>query len=387
MDDAPQIEWIADNESLAQACQQWQDAPYLGLDTEFIRTSTFYPIPGLIQAGHDDQVMLIDPLAITDWTPFRAILENTDIIKVMHAAGEDLEVFQRLLGTLPDPVFDTQLAVSFLGTDHCMGYQRLVERFLGVELAKDETRSDWLARPLSDNQVRYAALDVYYLNQLYPILTSQLADKQRLDWHREDCDSMIRNARHESDPGEAWRDAKLAWKLYPRQLAVLRAICQFREKTARQLDVPRNKVIHAASLWPLARYQPDSLDKLKRIERMTPAILRVHGPAILAHIREALKVPESEWPERLPAPLPKRAKPWVEAIRNYCHTASEALQIARELIPVKLLANTLVRQYLDTGEFTATPALLNALGSWRRETILDNLIVHLNNMQQQSEES
>ena len=382
MNDAPQIQWIADNTSLAQACQQWQDIPCLGLDTEFIRTDTFYPIPGLIQAGHDQQVMLIDPLAITEWSPFQAVLENTGIIKVMHAASEDLEVFQRLLNTLPDPIFDTQLAASFLGIDHCMGYQRLVERVLGIKLAKTETRSNWLARPLSDNQIRYAALDVYYLNQLYPILASQLDDRQRLGWHREDCDSMIRNAHRESDPGEAWRDAKLAWKLHPRELAVLRAICQFREKTARQLNVPRNRVIHAASLWPLAHYQPDSFDKLKRIERMTPAILRVHGQAILSHIREALNLPESDWPERLPAPLPQHAKPWVEAIRNHCHTTSESLRITRELIPVKLLANTLVRQYLDTGEFTATPALLNNLGSWRQEMILDNLITFLNNMRQ-----
>lgn len=386
MDDTPKIQWIADNNQLAQVCQAWQTFPYLGLDTEFIRTNTFYPIPGLIQAGHDDNIVLIDPQAITDWAPFSDILENHDIIKVVHAAGEDLEVFQQLLSTLPTPIFDTQLAVSFLGTDHCMGYQRLVERFLNIELAKDETRSNWLARPLRDNQIRYAALDVFYLNRLYPILSDQLKTQHRLDWHREDCEKMIRSARQETIPEDAWRAVKLAWKLNPRQLAVLRAICAFREQAARKHNVTRNKVIHTGSLWLLARYQPDNLDQLKRVERMTPACVRRHGQTIIAHIREAQEIPESALPERLPPPMSSLAKPWVAAIRDYCITRTKTLDIARELIPIKHLANHLVRKYLDSGQFTVPEALSETLGNWRNEILLNGLIEHLNILQEQSQE-
>lgn len=387
MNDAPNIQWIADNNSLAQACQAWQAHSYLGLDTEFIRTNTFYPIPGLIQAGHGDDIALIDPQAITDWTPFCDIFENHDIIKVMHAAGEDLEVFLQLLETLPSPMFDTQLAASFLGTNHCMGYQRLIEQLLGINLAKDQTRSNWLARPLTDNQIQYAALDVFYLNRIYPILSNQLKTQHRIDWHEEDCARLIQSAPLKVAPDEAWRNVKLAWKLNPRQLAALRAICAFREQTAKKNNVPRKKVIQVGSLWTLARFQPDSLDQLQRIEQMTPACIRRYGEAILSCIREAQKLSESALPERLPTPLPSQVKPWIQAIRNYCITQTETLYIARELIPIKSLANDMVREYLTSGQFTVSETLLETLSNWRKEFLLKGgLIEHLNTLQKQSQE-
>ena len=173
---------IDDNAELARWCQHWQSLPFVAVDTEFVRAETFYPIAGLIQVGDGEQAVLIDPLAITDWAPLVALLEAPSVVKVLHACSEDLEVFSRLCGALPSPLFDTQLAAAFLGMDFSMGYSRLVSELLQIDLPKDETRSDWLQRPLSAAQVEYAARDAQHLAELYRIMAPRLEAAGLTDW-------------------------------------------------------------------------------------------------------------------------------------------------------------------------------------------------------------
>ena len=154
------IHWIRDNASLAQHCASWRNLPFVAVDTEFMRVDTFYPIAGLLQVSEGERAYLIDPLLIDDWAPFAALLQDPAVVKVLHACSEDLEVFLRLTGSLPVALFDPQLAAAYLNLGFSMGYSRLVQAVLNIELPKGETRSDWLQRPLTANQVRYAAESV-----------------------------------------------------------------------------------------------------------------------------------------------------------------------------------------------------------------------------------
>ncbi|MBF3228277.1 ribonuclease D, partial [Pseudomonas aeruginosa] len=218
---APEIQWIRDDASLAQQCREWRTQPYLALDTEFMRVDTFYPAAGLVQVGDGRQEWLIDPLLIQDWSPFAELLEDERVVKVLHACSEDLEVFLRLTGSLPVPLFDTQLAAAYLGMAHSMGYSKLVKEVLDIDLPKDETRSDWLQRPLTEMQMRYAADDVQHLAQVYLALDARLSEEKRA-WLLEDGAELVANLCRESDPREAYREVKLGWRLRPQQLAVLR---------------------------------------------------------------------------------------------------------------------------------------------------------------------
>ncbi len=209
---APEIQWIRDDASLAQQCREWRTQPYLALDTEFMRVDTFYPAAGLVQVGDGRQEWLIDPLLIQDWSPFAELLEDERVVKVLHACSEDLEVFLRLTGSLPVPLFDTQLAAAYLGMAHSMGYSKLVKEVLDIDLPKDETRSDWLQRPLTEMQMRYAADDVQHLAQVYLALDARLSEEKRA-WLLEDGAELVANLCRESDPREAYREVKLGWRL------------------------------------------------------------------------------------------------------------------------------------------------------------------------------
>ncbi|WP_263139151.1 ribonuclease D [Pseudomonas alcaligenes] len=367
------IHWIRDDESLARQCDEWKRLPYVALDTEFMRVDTFYPIAALLQVCDGQRVYLIDPLAIQVWTPLAEVLENPAVVKVLHACSEDLEVFQRLLGSLPTPLFDTQLAAAYLNIGFSMGYSRLVQEVLGIELPKGETRSDWLQRPLSDMQVRYAAEDAQHLAEVYRELDARLSAEKRA-WLLEDGAELVANLRREVDPQTLYRDAKLGWKLTPQQLAVLRALYAWREREARVRDQPRNRILREHSLWPLARFQPDNPVSLARIEDMHPKTVRQDGETIIRLIREAAASEAQTWPAPLPEPLPVEAATLLKALRAIGQAEAERLQIAPELMLRKKTLEALLRTGYPDGPYS----LPDSLRGWRRErmgqALLDALL-------------
>lgn len=359
---ANDIHWILDDASLAEHCAAWQALPFVALDTEFMRVDTFYPIAGLLQVSGGDGAYLIDPLRIGDWRPFVALLEAPTVVKVLHSCSEDLEVFLRLTGSLPAPLFDTQLAAGYLNLGFSMGYSRLVQALLDIELPKGETRSDWLQRPLSELQVRYAAEDVLHLVEVYHALMARLAP-QKVEWILEDGAELVANLGREVAPEDAWRDAKLAWKLSRQQQAVLRALCAWRECEARARNQPRNRVLREHSLWPLARTQPDNLVALARIEDMHPKTVRQDGETLLQLIREAAALPPEQWPEALPEPLPIEASALLKKLRAVGQREGERLDIVPELMLRKKTLEALLKSGYPNGPYQ----LPDSLRGWRRE--------------------
>ncbi|AOE84386.1 ribonuclease D [Pseudomonas sp. TCU-HL1] len=366
------IIWIRDDASLAKHCADWRRLPFVTLDTEFMRVDTFYPKAGLVQVGDGERAFLIDPLLIGDWSAFAGLLEDTAVLKVVHACSEDLEVFLRLTGSLPQPLLDTQLAAGYLGIGYSMGYSRLVQSVLGIDLPKDETRSDWLQRPLTEMQVRYAAEDVQHLAEVYAALAPRLTEPKRA-WVLEDCAELVANLRREIAPEELYREAKLAWKLSRAQLAVLRELCAWREIEARLRDQPRNRILREHSLWPLARFQPDNLVSLARIDDMHPRTVRQDGNTLLKLIREAAETPPEHWPETLPEPLPHEASPLLKKLRAVGQAEAERLGMAPELMLRKKHLEALLKSGYPDGPYS----LPEGLRGWRRElmgqALLDTL--------------
>ncbi len=359
---AIETQWVLDDAHLARLCAEWRQLPYVAVDTEFMRVDTFYPIAALLQVGDGRCAYLIDPLQITDWSAFAGLLEDDSVVKVLHACSEDLEVLWRLTGSLPTPLFDTQLAAGYLNIGFSMGYSRLVQSVLNIELPKGETRSDWLQRPLSEMQERYAAEDAQHLAELYEALLPKLSDEKRA-WVVEDGAELVANLQRETDPDEAYREVKQAWRLKPKQLAVLRVLTGWRERQARARNQPRNRVLREHSLWPLARYQPTDLVSLARIDDMHPRTVRQDGEALLELIRTAAATPEQDWPEPLPEPLPLEASGLLKKLRAVGQREAQAMDIAPELMLRKKVLEALLKSGYPDGPYS----LPDSLRGWRRE--------------------
>ncbi|MFD1698933.1 ribonuclease D [Halopseudomonas phragmitis] len=371
---------IDQDAELAAWCERWRQLPYVAVDTEFVRTETFYPIAGLLQVGDGRQAYLIDPLKISDWSPWVELLRDPAVTKVLHSCSEDLEVFQHLCGATPAPLFDTQLAAAYLGMDFSMGYSRLVLSLLGIDLPKDETRSDWLQRPLSEAQIDYAARDAVHLAELYQVLAPRIDAAGLRDWLLEDTAEQVAVSTVETDPELAYQQTKQAWRLKPSQLAVLKVLASWREREARRRDQARNRLLRERAMYPLAQYQPDNLQALSRIEDMHPRTVRHDGQTLLALIRQGQAMPEDQWPERLPEPLPADANRLLKALRKVGQTHAERLGIAPELMLRKKVLESLVRSGYPNGPYQLPPELTG----WRRRLMGDELLAVANATAQES---
>ncbi|PCD00327.1 ribonuclease D [Halopseudomonas pelagia] len=362
------------NADLAHWCERWLMLPYVAVDTEFERTETFFPIAGLIQIGDGEAAYLIDPLAITDWSPLVALLQSPDVIKVLHACSEDLEVFMKLCGVAPMPLFDTQMAAAYLGMDFSMGYSRLVKALLDIDLSNAETRSNWLQRPLSPNQITYAAADALHLAELYQVLGPRIEAAGLTDWLLEDSAELVNAAARIQEPETAYLNVKQAWRLKPSELAVLKVLASWRERESRQRDQARNRLLREKTLCPLAQRQPDSLQALSRIEDMHPRSVRQDGQAILDLIRAGQEVPEHDWPQRLPEPLPAEANKLLKVLKKVGQQHASTLGMAEELMLRKKHLEALVRSGYPGGPYQ----LPDELNGWRRVLMGEQLLAVAN---------
>lgn len=359
--------WIDSGEQLAELCQRWRGQKAVALDTEFMRSRTFYPQPALVQVGDGEHCYLIDNLAVDDLEPLRDLLLDTRVTKIMHSCSEDLETLQRLLGAIPEPIFDTQIAAALSGMGAGLGYAAAVKELLNIDLPKSETRSDWLQRPLSDAQKNYAALDVAWLPLMYGVLVKRLRERERLAWLQEDCAALVSAARSPQPPELYYQKVKGAWRLRGAQLAALQDLCAWREREARLQDLPRNHLLKENVCMNLAQQLPRHMATLAQpgLEGRT---LREHGETLLQIIARAAE--REDAPPRLPQPLSRREGEWLKLLRKRVGAVAEQEDLPAEILVRKKELEALVQ--------SPRPELEGRLRGWREEVIGKPLLDALN---------
>lgn len=279
--------YVSDAASLNALVAQYQQSKILVLDTEFVRTRTYYAKLGLIQAYDGHTLALIDPVALPDLSQFWALLDDPNIIKLVHSCSEDLEVFAHYGQCQPSPLFDSQIAASLCGMGHGVGYAKLVETCLGEVIDKGESRTDWMRRPLSEAQLTYAANDVLFLYQLYPQLEAKLSAQGRLTWLYEEGQRMTEGRLAAPDLDTAYLKVKNAFQLNEIQLAYLKVLAKWRLEKALARDLALGFVIKDHGLIALAKKQPKSITELMKLNDLTEQEKRIHGKEILRIMQTA----------------------------------------------------------------------------------------------------
>lgn len=285
------INYIDTPEKLTDLCVQIAAEPWVALDTEFLREKTYYPKFCLLQIATPAWVACVDPLVLADLTPLFDVLYNPAVIKVFHACRQDLEIFYQLTGKIPQPIFDTQIAAPLLGIQENPGYAMLVSSFLNINLTKAHTRTDWSVRPLSPDQLEYAADDVIYLCQIYQMMRDKLKELGRFDWLQEDFNLLNNHELYQLPPEKAWLKVKGKNKLTGRQLSIIQALTQWREQTAQQEDRPRNWLMRDDLLLELAKLQPTTPSELAAIRSINEKTVQRYGKVLCELITQAKQRP------------------------------------------------------------------------------------------------
>ncbi|MCK4492536.1 MAG: ribonuclease D [Methylococcales bacterium] len=281
------ILYIDTSEQLEKLCQKITIAPWVAIDTEFLREKTYFPKFCLLQIATPEWVACIDPLAFKSLDTLFEVIYNPKLIKVFHSCRQDLEIFYHLTGKVPTPIFDTQIAAPLLGIQDNPGYAMLVSTFLNVNLNKAYTRTDWSLRPLSAEQIQYAADDVIYLCQIYKIMQTKLLELDRLDWLQANFKALYNTDIYEVKPENAWQRIKGKKKLTGKQLSIVQSLTQWREQLARSEDKPRNWLIRDDLIIELAKLQPKTVEALANVRQINNTLVRRHGKTLCRLISDA----------------------------------------------------------------------------------------------------
>lgn len=353
-------EFIETRAQLEGACENWLTLDAVAIDTEFERTRTYYSRPALVQVFDGEQVFFVDPLTVDDFAPLAGLLQCSHVTKVMHASEGDIEVLEQLTGVTPQPIFDTQMAAAFAGHGYSLGYRNLVQTLLGEELAKGETRSDWLQRPLSDAQVRYAALDVVHLLPMYRQLLEALIGLGRDGWLREEIQRVQKRRTADRDPRRAYLRLRHT-RLASTELARLRELAAWREQKARDRDLPRQMIVRDSSLVAMALSGPTSAGDLADIPELSANAVKRYAHALLGAIEQAHG--DDTPPVASPA-MERRLDPWLKAMKELVKKKSESLNM-----PAPLLAQARTLESLVVAAAAGKRELPDALRGWR-ETVV-----------------
>ena len=354
------MELITSTDALAGFCARATQFEFVTVDTEFLRETTFWPKLCLLQAATPDEAILVDPLADgLSLAPFFELLANPNVVKVFHAARQDIEIFVKLTGKVPQNIFDTQIAASVCGFGDSVSYDNLVRAITGVELDKSSRFTDWSHRPLTEKQRLYALADVTHLRDIYVKLREQVTETHRWDWVEDELEVLRSIDTYVVQPENAWERFKTKLSR-PRDLAALKAIAAWRERRAQDTDQPRSRVLKDDALIELAMQRPvtpDAFDKLR-------AVQRGYGRSsaageIMAIIREVEALPKTELPpaaERYRGPSPKGAVG--DLVRVLLKAVSEEHGVAARILATSDEIDALV---LDD------EADVPALRGWRRK--------------------
>ncbi|CAN5786878.1 ribonuclease D [soil metagenome] len=330
--DLPEARWVDTDQGLADVVAELVEQPAFGVDTEFHREKTYYPQLALVQISWDQERILVDPLAI-DLTPFAEALTSPATV-VMHAASQDLEVLHRACGVLPRELFDTQLAASFVG--HSLpALSALVDRFYGVHLPKGDRLTDWLRRPLNEDQRTYAASDVEFLLGLQEKLTAELDERGRLQWALDECEALRLKGQVIREPEDAWLRIKEARSLRGETAAVAQALAAWRERRAAELDQPVRFVLSDLAIVGIAQRRPKNAADLARIRGVDERHAKGRiGEAVL----EAVAVGREQEPPKANGPsheLDRKLRPAVALVAAWVSQLSRDLEIETSMVATR----------------------------------------------------
>ena len=350
---------ITQSALLADYCSSWRNATYVTVDTEFMREHTYWPKLCLIQVGGPDESVVIDPMAEgIDLAPFYDLLINEDVLKVFHAARQDVELFHHLTGHVPMPLFDTQLAAMVCGFGDSVGYEKLAARLADAQIDKTVRFTDWARRPLTDRQIVYAVADVSHLRPVYDKLSEQLENNGRRSWIDEEMKILTNPATYENAPEDAWKRVKVR-NGKPRFLAILREVAAWREKEAKRRDIPRNRIIREEALTEIAAHAPANTDELARVRAISQKLAEGDmGRDILKTVQHALSLDKDDYPF-LPKPIEKPIgmAPLMDLLKVLLKMRCEQSGVAQKLVAT----------VGDLERFASGDEDSPLLSGWRRE--------------------
>ncbi|WP_283194860.1 ribonuclease D [Rhizobium sp. AN80A] len=356
------IETTADLEA---ACIELAKSEFITIDTEFLRETTFWPELCLIQMASPTMEVLVDPLAKgLDLKPFFELMGDASVLKVFHAARQDIEIIYNRGGLIPHPIFDTQVAAMVCGFGDSVSYDQLVSRTKGVQIDKSSRFTDWSRRPLSEKQLDYALADVTHLRDVYLYLKAELEREGRSSWLSEEMDVLEAKETYDIHPDDAWQRLKMRLRK-PQELAVLKYVAAWREREARNRNVPRSRVIKDDAIYEIAQQQPKDAEALGRLRTIPKGWERSSAGAVVVEaVNTALALPKAEMPH-----APRQNQPPEGAA-----AAAELLKVLLKLISEKhgvapkVIANS---EDLDKIAAEGENADVGALRGWRRELFGD----------------
>lgn len=351
--------------ALAEACAELAKSEFITIDTEFLRETTFWPELCLVQMASPTLEVLVDPLAKgLDLTPLFELMANPAVVKVFHAARQDIEIIYHLGGLIPHPIFDTQVAAMVCGFGDSISYDQLVQKIKNVQIDKSSRFTDWSRRPLTEKQLDYALADVTHLRDVYLSLKAQLEREGRSLWLTEEMDILESRDTYDMHPDDAWLRLKSRLRK-PTELAILKFIAAWREREARSRNVPRSRVLKDDAIFEIAQQQPKDAEALSRLRTIPKGWERsASGTAIVETVNAALALPKEEMPK---APrhshAPEGSGAAVELLKVLLKLTADKHGVA-----AKVIANS---DDLDKIAAEGEKATVAALTGWRRELFGD----------------
>lgn len=289
--------YITDRKQLKEFVSRAKKSPLLAVDTEFLREKTYWPRLCLIQLATEEESVAVDPFRVKDLSDLAELFVDESIVKLFHAAGQDMELIVHEMGVIPKPVFDTQIAASLLGDMLQIGYGTLVLNECNVKLKKADSFTDWSRRPLTDSQIEYALDDVIYLPRIYRSMKERLENLGRLSWLDRDFEELCDPARYEMDPYERFKRLKRVNQLTPRQLSAAREVAAWRETQAMKRNIPRKWIMTDEQVVEICKREPRTLDELFMVRGVSNALKTEDARRALAACKKGLDAPEQDWPE------------------------------------------------------------------------------------------
>lgn len=350
---------ITTTSALAAVCERMGQHPFVTVDTEFLRETTYYPLLCVAQMASPDEAVVIDALAPgIDLTPFFELMANERVLKVFHAARQDIEIVWHRAKTIPHPLFDTQVAAMVLGYGDSISYDQLVQRITGDTLDKSNRFTDWTKRPLADAQISYAVSDVTHLRDVYLALVSDLGRRNRTDWMDDEMEILTSPDTYRAEPEQAWQRLKTRVRK-PKDLAVLIEVAAWREREAQSRDVPRSRVLKDDAIGDIATQAPTTVERLASLRSLPKGFERSRwGEGILDAVRRGL----ARDPKTLPRLERHKGAPnggaTVELLKVLLRMTSESQGVAAKVIAT---VDELERIVSDDN------ADVPALKGWRRE--------------------